>query len=167
MSVTREKLYKEVWAEPMTEVAKRYEVSSSFLARVCERMNVPRPPRGHWAKLRNGVKVDQPPLPDPGVWDELEWSRGGYMACERRRPRVPTSAKPVRQRGPRHERPDVHPLVAVAPEHFERHRTSYDNEYLRPLKRNVVDVWCTKDTLSRALEMASAPRHQAGNCRAR
>ena len=33
MSVTREALYDEVWAEPMTTVAARYAVSSSFLAR--------------------------------------------------------------------------------------------------------------------------------------
>ncbi|HPA80588.1 MAG TPA: hypothetical protein PLS95_07210 [Thermoanaerobaculales bacterium] len=37
MGVTREKLYEEVWAEPMTTVAARYGVSSNFLARVCER----------------------------------------------------------------------------------------------------------------------------------
>jgi hypothetical protein len=42
MAVSREDLYKEVWAEPMTRVAARHEVSSSFLARVCQRLNVPR-----------------------------------------------------------------------------------------------------------------------------
>lgn len=47
MAVTRETLYEEVWAEPMTKVAARYGVSSSFLARVCERLNVPRPSRGY------------------------------------------------------------------------------------------------------------------------
>lgn len=54
MAVTREKLYEEIWAEPMTKVAVRYGVSSSFLARVCERLNVPRPPRGYWAQLEVG-----------------------------------------------------------------------------------------------------------------
>ena len=34
MSVSREKLYEEVWAEPMLKVGARYGVSSSFLARV-------------------------------------------------------------------------------------------------------------------------------------
>ena len=47
--VSREELYGLVWSEPMTKVAARYEVSSSFLARVCARLNVPRPPRGYWA----------------------------------------------------------------------------------------------------------------------
>ena len=44
MPVSREQLHAEVWAEPVAKVAKRYEVSGSFLARVCERLNVPRPP---------------------------------------------------------------------------------------------------------------------------
>ena len=49
--VSREALYDEVWRHPMLRVAERYGVSSSFMARVCTSMNVPRPPRGHWAKL--------------------------------------------------------------------------------------------------------------------
>src|SRR5260221_5267187 len=50
MSVPREKLYEEVWAEPMTKVAERYGVSSSYLAQICSRLNVPRPSRGYWAQ---------------------------------------------------------------------------------------------------------------------
>jgi len=34
MSITRDKLYEEVWAEPMTKVAARFKVSSNYLARV-------------------------------------------------------------------------------------------------------------------------------------
>jgi len=52
--VTREDLYELVWREPMLRVAERHAVSSSFLARVCSVMNVPRPPRGYWAKLEFG-----------------------------------------------------------------------------------------------------------------
>jgi hypothetical protein len=47
MAVSRETLFEEVWKEPMTTVAKRYDVSSNFLARICERLNVPRPARGY------------------------------------------------------------------------------------------------------------------------
>jgi hypothetical protein len=36
MGVPREKLFEEIWAEPMTAVATRYNVSSSYLARICE-----------------------------------------------------------------------------------------------------------------------------------
>ena len=36
--ISREQLYEEVWAEPMTTVALKYKVSSSFLARICTRL---------------------------------------------------------------------------------------------------------------------------------
>ena len=62
MPVARETLYQEIWAEPMTTVAKRYEVSSNFLARVCEQLNVPHPPRGYWQQLKVGKTVEKPVL---------------------------------------------------------------------------------------------------------
>ena len=48
--LTREALYALVWSEPMLKVAARYDVSSSYMARVCTLLNVPRPHRS-WADL--------------------------------------------------------------------------------------------------------------------
>ncbi len=155
MTVDRESLYKEVWEEPMTKGAKRYEVSSSFLARVCERLNVPRPPRGYWAKLRHGIKVEQPPLPEPQPGDDLEWSRGSYLAPRSLPTPKSTRVSRTRKKG---ERPAVHPLVEASREHFKKVRTSSygdDKHYLRPYKRNIVDVYVSRDALSRALDVAS------------
>lgn len=59
----REKLYQEVWATPMLQLAKRYSYSDRGLAKLCERMNIPVPPRGYWAKKEAGQKVAQTPLP--------------------------------------------------------------------------------------------------------
>jgi hypothetical protein len=66
MTVTREALYEEVWADPMIVVATRYEVSANFLARVCHTPNVPHPPRGYWAKLKVGAAPPKPGLPAAG-----------------------------------------------------------------------------------------------------
>ena len=63
MAISRERLYQEVWSEPMTSVALKYKVSASFLARVCTWLNVPRPQRGYWAKLAVGKVTKRPPLP--------------------------------------------------------------------------------------------------------
>jgi len=43
MPVTREELYEQVWARPMLAVAKDYEVSANYFARVCAALNVPWP----------------------------------------------------------------------------------------------------------------------------
>lgn len=64
-SLTREQLYELVWREPMLKVAERFGVSSSYLARVCTELRVPRPERGYWAKLEFGKNPPRPELPPP------------------------------------------------------------------------------------------------------
>ncbi len=157
MTVDREKLYAEIWAEPMTKVATRYDVSSSFLARICERLKVPRPPRGHWARLQAGKASAQPVLPQPEPGDELEWSRDGEPRRVPRPPPQPPPAAPDRQQAlarSKVTRPAIHPLVAGTQEHFNNARISRD-DYLKPLKQLVVDVFVSKDALSAALKVAS------------
>jgi len=61
-NVSRESLYSDVWAEPMLRVGANFGVSSSYMARICTLMNVPRPERGYWAKLAVGKAPPQPPL---------------------------------------------------------------------------------------------------------
>ena len=45
--VSREKLYNLVWSMPMTEVAEKFSVSGSYVARICSVLNVQRPVRGY------------------------------------------------------------------------------------------------------------------------
>lgn len=59
----REKLYEEVWADPVVAVAKRYGISDVGLRKICKRLGVPLPPAGHWAKVYAGQKVTRPKLP--------------------------------------------------------------------------------------------------------
>lgn len=59
----REGLYKEVWSDPVTEVAKKYHVSDNAIRKVCKSLNVPTPPAGYWAKVITGSKIKRPPLP--------------------------------------------------------------------------------------------------------
>ena len=61
--VAREKLYQEVWAEPVVKVAKRYGVSDVALRKVCIKLSVPMPPAGYWAKLMHGKPTRRPALP--------------------------------------------------------------------------------------------------------
>jgi hypothetical protein len=97
MAVTREELYEEVWAEPMTMVAARYGVSSSFMARVCDRLNVPQPHRGYWAQLKVGQAPPNAVLPNARPGDELEWSRQGEP--HKRSLALPTApARPARRK---------------------------------------------------------------------
>jgi len=61
LTIDRRTLYREIWIEPATVVAARYGISSTFLARLCARLQIPRPPRGHWTKPA-GERPAAPPL---------------------------------------------------------------------------------------------------------
>ena len=62
IKVHRETLYKEVWEEPMSKLAVRYNVSDVALAKVCRKLNVPVPPRGYWARMQHGQRIIRPKL---------------------------------------------------------------------------------------------------------
>ena len=147
--LTREALYALVWSEPMLKVAARYDVSSSYMARVCNLLNVPRPEPGYCAKLAAGKASPIPPLPDPRPGDELVWSRDG-QACPNGQaattsstvqyPKAKTKVNlgssgsaPVRQR---------------PKELFEVGRLSYDSNYLKPMKKLLIDLVVTKKQVS-------------------
>lgn len=103
----------------MTKVAAPYGVSSSFLARVCERPNVPRPSRGYWAQLEVGKASAKPALPEARPGDELDWSREGEpRRVPRALPQPPSKNEPPPRRR-RRERPSRHELIVGAREHFE------------------------------------------------
>lgn len=59
----REKLYEEVWTNPVVKVAAQYGVSDVAIHKICKKLNVPTPPLGYWAKVSAGAKVPKTPLP--------------------------------------------------------------------------------------------------------
>lgn len=153
--VSRESLYELVWSEPMLKVAARFEVSSSYMARVCSLLNVPRPERGYWAKLAVGKAHPKPSLPDARPGDELVWARGDAQWGTRRLLPQPPSDGPNR-RARRIKRTNTeHPLVTRARALFEEGRVTYGVGYLKPRKRLLVDILATKTGLDKALSFAN------------
>lgn len=151
--VTREELYKFVWSMPMLKVADQFGVSSSYMARVCTALNVPRPERGYWAKKAVGKAPPQEPLPDAQPGELSSWSRGGEL---------PTPPKPLhtpRRRSHttrvRISKDAVHPLISGAQEHFETGRPVEDGAYLKPYKKLLVDVTTSKANLDKGLNFAN------------
>ena len=62
LRLDRQKLYERVWAEPVEALAKSWGLSGRGLAKACQRAGVPVPPRGYWARLRNGLHPRPIPL---------------------------------------------------------------------------------------------------------
>ncbi len=59
----REKLYRDIWSEPMSKLSKKYGVSAVMLGKVCRKLSIPVPGRGYWARKTFGHAVDRKPLP--------------------------------------------------------------------------------------------------------
>lgn len=150
--LTRAELYELVWSEPMTKVAERYGVSGSYLARICTNLNVPRPERGHWAKLAFGKSSPQLPLPDARPGDLLYWTQEGEPIPARKSPRAPQhrAAKAVKI-----PRTQVHALIRDAKVHFEKGRPIDEGAYLRPYKKLLVDVTASQAALDKGLGLAN------------
>jgi hypothetical protein len=154
--LTRETLYALVWSEPMLKVAARYGVSSSYMARVCISLNVPRPERGYWAKLAVGKASPIPPLPDVRPGDELAWSPGGHPIKVDRPLPSPPSARPEKRSRLSTSWSNQHLLIDGAKAHFEAGRvSSYGAGYLKPYKKLLLDMAVSKTCLDKALSFAS------------
>ncbi len=64
--VSREELYRQVWQSPMSKLAGKYGITGNGLAKICDRLRIPYPPRGYWAKKAAGHSVQKMPLPAAG-----------------------------------------------------------------------------------------------------
>jgi len=60
--VARDTLFEQVWETPISQLSKAYGISDVGLAKICKRMEIPRPPRGYWSKLKVGRAPLKPQL---------------------------------------------------------------------------------------------------------
>ena len=82
VAVERKKLYEQVWSVPASKLALLYGISDVGLAKACKRYNIPRPPRGYWARIAAGQRVRRPALPQRDHSDELVYLKGWDMPDE-------------------------------------------------------------------------------------
>lgn len=63
----REELYRDVWSKGVGMVARKYDLTEGDIRKACFALDVPRPARGYWSKLRTGDAPPVPPLPPSGA----------------------------------------------------------------------------------------------------
>jgi len=61
--LSRTELHALVWAEPLRHLAGRFSISDQSLAKLCDRLDIPRPRPGHWNKVAAGKEIAVPALP--------------------------------------------------------------------------------------------------------
>lgn len=153
-TVTRESLYEQAWSTPMTKIAERYGVSSSYLARVFTNLNIPRPAVGYWAQVAVGKRKASPPLPEVQPGALISWSRNGAPEqISRSLPKAPS-----KNRDKSSSRvavlPRRHPLLVGIEEHFKKAHVT-DEGYLRPSKRSMADLIVSSSGIGHAVDFAN------------
>ena len=154
---SREQLYDLVWREPMLRIAERLGVSSSYMARVCTELRVPRPQRGYWAQLDVGKAPAKPAMPPSRPGDVVVWKVGGVFTTSQpmvaREERTAEVLPIPSLRKPAFDKP--HELLAGVKPLFLKTRTNGEDGLLRPFKRLLVDVVSSEATLDGALDFAN------------
>ena len=95
-ALTRQQLYDRVWAAPMSQVAAEFGLSGGGLAKICDRLLIPYPPRGHWARAKSGRAAERPPLPASAEPADALALTAGERSRTRRRVSIASSSRRAR-----------------------------------------------------------------------
>lgn len=161
VTITRRELYQQLWSEATTRVAKRYGLSDVGMAKLCRKHDIPRPPRGYWAKKRFGKAPPQIPLPNPEPDYEIQLRNPSE--CRISSPRLNQDVQErVAQEKEREPKITVaeslrgsHRLISEANQQLQRADTD-DNRLIVPPKGAVLDIRVSKSSLRRSLLIMDA-----------
>lgn len=156
--VTREALYDEVWADPVTVVAGRYGLSDVGLAKICRKLAIPLPTRGYWAMVKAGRIMKKTALP------KLKNSRIETLPLTRLAPDVVEARteakvkatslrKTVREIPVPGELLDPHPLIKATAKRLKQRDDWADPKGLRSAPSEVLNLQVTRGALDRALRI--------------
>lgn len=159
--ITREQLYELVWTKPMLRVGEMFGVSSSYMARVCTELRVPRPGLGYWTQCEMGRAPQRPALPPAEPGDLTEWKLGLSVGNTQRVARKQAAAattgggQSVHKPGRPSKNavlPSVHPLLKDVRPLFLKSREK-STGLLHPFKRILVDIISSPALLDDALDL--------------
>lgn len=154
--ISRSELYEQVWNVAITRLSKKYGLSDVGLAKICKRNNIPRPPRGYWARKAAGYKVKRLPLP-PGKDVTIEITPNPYSRNVIKHKELVARMSPSPQPG---EEPIVvpgrlsspHPLIKQSSEILNGQQPN-DVGLVHPPKKGCLDITVSKGSLRRALRI--------------
>jgi len=157
--VSRRELYEQVWTVPMARLATEYGLSDSGLAKICRKHNIPRPPRGFWAKKAAGQNLKRTPLPsgDSEVVVEitpyiLGSQRSGHQET------VPDILSGMPSDSPivvSRKLGRAHPLIKQSTEILKNCKPDANGILEKP-KMACIDIRVSRKSLSRALRIMEA-----------
>ncbi len=103
--LSREQLFELVWEKPLSRLADELGVSDVGLAKMCKRLEVPRPTQGHWMRVRAGRGESRPALPEHSGEQEVSLPKARRSRAEPMAKRKPPAIVVPKQLS------NAHPLV--------------------------------------------------------
>jgi hypothetical protein len=89
VTLTRKELYDLVWSEPLSRLAKKFNISDNGLRKICKRMKILIPTMGYWQKVQYGKSVIITKLPDKFEGkDEIILSEKGEVNADTESPLI-------------------------------------------------------------------------------
>ena len=164
IDVTRQALYEQIWSMPVSKACRTYGLSDVGIAKICARWNIPRPPRGYWAKLRNGKSTRRTRLPPIEQGNPVIFSYVlGQHSPEENVHHPPTEADRQRDLERKKENQilvgenliDPHPLVALTERSIRSARTD-ESGIVRPRAKGCLDLAVSPASIDRSLRILDA-----------
>ena len=142
----------------MREVAKEYGISDTALAKICKKLNIPRPGRGYWARKVATGSAERPPLPPLAQGESPEHRASRWKdPIEDLEFSDEAQALLTREQGPEmvitipDELQNPHQWIRKSAGTLRQHPKNPDQALL---KRACLDIRATRTTLDRALLVA-------------
>ncbi len=160
-TLKQSELYELVWQQPMARLAQNFAISDVGLAKICRKHDIPRPPRGYWAKKQFGQEPPQIPLPPSQEDTDIEMRDGSEIAIGDRQGHADLHQRIAAEKS-KELRIEVaetlrgaHELVSQTNQELQSVRTDEYGIIIRPDKLTL-DVATSKAALRRALLIMDA-----------
>lgn len=153
------RLYELVWSEPISRLAERFGYSDVGFSKLCQKLSIPVPQRGHWARVNVGQRIKRPILPPP-VARQAEFRIAPLSEQDRvnfveKRRHVATTRRAIATDPDSLYGDRLHPLAQAARQRLRGKDGWSSHKGLRSARTEVLDIEVTESALDRASSIAS------------
>jgi hypothetical protein len=162
IKLTREELYQKVWSKPATLLAKDLGISDVAIAKICKKLNIPKPYSGYWRQVDVGHGV-QSPLPEirQGIpKDVVIYPNRVKIALQAQNPellaKIELEKRPANHIAIAQNLLNAHHLVSQTKQILEKTRPRLGGILEKHPHQQCLDVGVSRTALNRALRILDA-----------
>lgn len=163
IKLTREELYQKVWLKPATLLAKDLGISDVAIAKICKKLDIPKPYPGYWRQVDVGNGVQPPPLPEirQGIPKDVVIYPNQTKLALQAHPsellaKIESEKLPANHIAISQNLLDAHPLVNRTRQILEKTQPHPDGLLLNPRRQQCLDICVSRSTLNRAMRILDA-----------